>query len=62
MNTILIIDDEEADRYLLKTLLSLQGQFTIVEALCGVEGLRRAIEERPDLIFLDLIMPDMTGS
>ena len=61
LNTVLIIDDEEADRYVLKGLLTAQGRFAIVEAANGEEGLRRAREERPDVIFLDLIMPDMTG-
>jgi signal transduction histidine kinase/CheY-like chemotaxis protein len=59
--TILIIDDEEADRYRLKGLLSAQGRFVIVEATSGEEGLRRAREQRPDVIFLDLSMADMTG-
>ena len=60
-STVLIIDDEEADRYLLKGLLTAQGRFAILEAATGEEGLRRAREERPDVIFLDLVMPDMTG-
>ena len=61
LNTVLIIDDDEADRYLLKGLLLVQGRFAIVETTSGEEGLRRAREERPDVIFLDLIMSDMTG-
>ncbi|WP_165252769.1 ATP-binding protein [Paludisphaera soli] len=61
LDTILIIDDEEADRYALKGLLNAQGRFAIVEAPSGEEGLRRARAERPDAIFLDLFMPDMTG-
>ena len=61
LNTVLIIDDEEADRYVLKGLLTAQGRFAILEAASGEEGLRRAREERPDVIFLDLIMSDMNG-
>ena len=61
LNTVLIIDDEEADRYVLKGLLTAQGRFAILEAANGEEGLRRAREERPDVIFLDVIMADMTG-
>ena len=49
------------DRHVLKELLSAQGRFAIVEAANGEEGLRRAREDRPDVIFLDLVMPDMTG-
>ena len=33
----------------------------IVEARSGREGLRMALEERPDAIFLDLLMPDISG-
>ena len=61
LNTVLIIDDEEADRYVLKGLLTAQGRFAILEAANGEEGLRRARKERPDVIFLDVIMSDMTG-
>lgn len=61
LNTVLIIDDEEADRYVLKGLLTAQGRFAILEAASGEEGLRRAREQRPDVIFLDVIMSDMTG-
>ncbi len=61
LNTVLIIDDEEADRYVLKGLLTAQGRFAILEAANGEEGLRRAREEWPDVIFLDVIMADMTG-
>ena len=61
LSRILIIDDNEADRYVLTGHLTAQGRFVILEAASGEEGLRRAREERPDVIFLDLIMPDMTG-
>ena len=60
-STILIIDDAESDRYLLTGLLTAHGRFAIVEARSGEEGLRRAREQTPDVIFLDLNMKDMTG-
>ncbi len=60
-STILIIDDEAADRLLLRGLLTAQGRFAILEAASGAEGLLKARDERPDVIFLDLIMADMTG-
>jgi signal transduction histidine kinase/CheY-like chemotaxis protein len=57
---ILIIDDEEADRYTFKKLLA-GTRYTVIEAASGQEGLRRAHEEGPQVIFLDLVMPEMSG-
>lgn len=59
--TLLLIDDEEAHRYVLKGLLSAQGPYVIIEAYEGQDGIRRARENLPDAIFLDLGMPGMTG-
>ncbi|HWE50763.1 MAG TPA: ATP-binding protein [Bryobacteraceae bacterium] len=56
----LIIDDNEMDRYLLKQHLK-NLPLSILEEAGGMPGIRRARETRPDLIFLDLTMPDMTG-
>ncbi|WP_165227901.1 response regulator [Aquisphaera insulae] len=61
LDTILIVDDEEADRRVLRGLLAAQGRFHVLEATSGAEGLRRACEDGPDVIFLDLILGDMTG-
>jgi len=60
LEKILIIDDEEIYRYVLKEFLS-DTPYTIIEAVGGQEGMRRAYEEHPQVIFLDLMMPDMTG-
>jgi len=57
---VLIIDDEEAARYLLKEFLK-EAPYTVIEATSGWEGLRRAREDRPQLILLDLTMPEMSG-
>ncbi|HVY71089.1 MAG TPA: ATP-binding protein [Verrucomicrobiae bacterium] len=57
---VLVIDDDEASRYVLKDLLS-GLLLTILEAGDGEEGLRLAAELRPRVIFLDLVMPGMSG-
>jgi signal transduction histidine kinase/CheY-like chemotaxis protein len=57
---VLIIDDNERDRYLLKHLLRSMN-VTVTEASSGAEGLSKARAERPRLIFLDLAMPEMSG-
>jgi signal transduction histidine kinase/CheY-like chemotaxis protein len=57
---VLIVDDDEVARYLLKGLLAQTG-FRIAEAKGGNEGLRHARQYKPDLIILDLGMPDLSG-
>lgn len=57
---VLIIDDDEASRYALKSALG-QAEFRFFEAAGGNEGLRRANEAKPDLVILDLAMPDLSG-
>ncbi|MFB8790899.1 MAG: ATP-binding protein [Potamolinea sp.] len=57
---LLIVDDQEASRYLLKAILS-GTNFTILEAVDGRQAISLAKEENPSVIFLDLIMPNMSG-
>lgn len=58
--SILIVDDDEISRYLLKGLLGNKG-YRLLEARGGNEGLKLAKESSPDLIVLDLAMPDVSG-
>lgn len=60
LSRVLIVDDNELDRYLVKQHLR-KLPVTIAEAEGGAEAVRYAAENIPDLIFLDLTMPDMTG-
>jgi two-component system alkaline phosphatase synthesis response regulator PhoP len=60
MKKILIIEDEQDLIKGLKLNLSDEG-FEVDWAVNGVEGLRKAIEEAPDLIILDLMLPEMDG-
>lgn len=60
MKKILIIEDEQDLIKGLKLNLSDEG-FEVGWAVNGVEGLRKAIEESPDLIILDIMLPEMDG-
>ena len=57
---ILVVDDEEEIRELCRVNLEFEG-YAVVEAADGVEALEKARSERPDLIFLDVMMPRMDG-
>jgi CheY-like chemotaxis protein len=56
----LIIDDEEAPRYALRSLLG-QLDFDVEEAPRPADALRRVSDDPPDVVFLDLVMPELTG-
>jgi CheY-like chemotaxis protein len=60
MSKLLIVDDEVAILEALTDILSVEG-YEVATAANGAEGLKRAGEERPDLILLDLMMPVMDG-
>ncbi|HWG84209.1 MAG TPA: ATP-binding protein [Deinococcales bacterium] len=56
----LVIDDDEIARYILRGFLEPEG-FTVLEAANGREGIDLARGSRPDVIFLDLVMPEADG-
>ncbi|MCH9675582.1 MAG: response regulator [Gammaproteobacteria bacterium] len=59
-NKVLVVDDSPTDLKRLTTIISDAG-CTVVCAGSGREALEKAKTERPDVIFLDIIMPDMDG-
>jgi DNA-binding response OmpR family regulator len=59
-DTILVIDDQANVRTLLKDYLSNQG-YRVVQAQDGQQGLFVARHEHPDLVLLDIMMPNMDG-
>ncbi|MGE4555155.1 MAG: response regulator transcription factor [Candidatus Paceibacterota bacterium] len=61
MPKILIVEDDKFLRELLLSRLSKEKEFSIVVAQDGEEGFRKAKEEKPDLVLLDLILPGMDG-
>jgi DNA-binding response OmpR family regulator len=58
---ILIIDDEKDFGFFLKQNLELGGKYGVTVATNGKDGIAAAIRQRPDLILLDVIMPQMSG-
>jgi len=58
--TILVVDDFDDTRLLLKTWLEKKG-FTVVEAEDGNQAVATAQEVRPDLIIMDMHMPQLDG-
>ena len=57
---VLVIDDEAETLSLLKATLQLAG-YEVAAALTGQAGITLAVEFRPDVILLDVMMPDLTG-
>lgn len=58
---ILIIDDEEDIREVTQVCLEITGEWEVLTASSGSEGLVKAAVEQPDAILLDVMMPDMDG-
>lgn len=60
MANILVIEDNDQNLYLVTFLLEKQGH-SVIAAQDGAEGIRLALESRPDLILLDIQLPVMDG-
>jgi threonine synthase len=58
---IAIVDDNDDVRRLIRRILQAQGDYTLFEATNGREAVALAQQEHPDLIILDLMMPEMDG-
>ncbi|MBC8335571.1 MAG: pyridoxal-phosphate dependent enzyme [Anaerolineales bacterium] len=58
---IIIVDDTTEARLLIRRILQSQGDFNIFEASNGKEALKIIRREKPDLIILDLMMPELDG-
>jgi DNA-binding response OmpR family regulator len=59
--TILVVDDDEDLRAALAEQIDLEDEFRSVQAATGETGIAAALGERPDLILLDVDLPDMDG-
>lgn len=57
--SILVVDDDKSSIDILNKIL--KPTYTVLVAKSGAMALRRAKEDKPDLILLDIVMPDMSG-
>ncbi len=58
---VLLIDDDETFRYVMRQIIGNEPRYEYIEAVDGDVGLRTAREQKPDVIILDLQMPTMDG-
>ena len=58
--TVLIADDMEEIRLMLKRAMTMNG-YSVIEATNGVEAVEAARQKKPDLVLIDLNMPQMDG-
>lgn len=58
---VLLIDDEDDIRRVARLSLARVGKMDVVDVAGGLEGLRRAEEDPPDVILLDVMMPGLDG-
>jgi CheY-like chemotaxis protein len=60
MKRILVIEDNESNLYLTRFILEKNG-YQVIEAREGIQGVELAREEKPDLIIMDIQLPDIDG-
>lgn len=60
VNKVLIVDDSATDLALIQAIVDSAG-YTVLTATSGAEAVDKAVTDIPDLIFLDIAMPEMDG-
>ena len=60
MKTILIVEDNEKNMKLARDILRVKGYATL-EAINGLDGVKLALEQVPDLVLMDIQLPDING-
>ena len=60
MKTVLIVEDNEKNMKLARDILRAKGYVTL-EAVNGLDGVRLALEHKPDLVLMDIQLPDING-
>jgi two-component system cell cycle response regulator DivK len=60
MSTILIVEDNAKNMKLARDVLQAKG-YTTLEAVNGADGVRLALQHQPDLVLMDIQLPDING-
>ena len=60
MKKVLLVDDNPANMHLVRFILKKHG-YEVIEAINGLDGVKAAIEEHPDLVLMDIQLPDIHG-
>ena len=60
MKRILVVEDNETNLYLIRFMLEKSG-YEVIEAREGTVGVELAIKEKPDLVIMDIQLPDIDG-
>ena len=60
MKKVLVVEDNETNLYLVKFILENNG-LEVIEARAGVVAVELAVKEKPDLIIMDIQLPDISG-
>ncbi|MFO7558210.1 MAG: response regulator [Desulfobacterales bacterium] len=60
MKKVLVVEDNEENLYLIRFILEKIG-CVVVNSSTGLQGIQMAIKERPDLILMDIQLPDIDG-
>ena len=61
MRRIVYVEDDEDNVFMLQTRFELIGDFEVLVAVNGTDGLAMVANERPDLVLMDLNLPDIDG-
>jgi len=60
MKKVLVVDDNDTNLYLIRFILQ-KGGYEVIEASDGLEGVKLALEEKPDLVIMDIQLPGIDG-
>lgn len=60
MKRILVVEDNDTNLYLIRFMLKKSG-YEVIEARDGASGVELAVKEKPDLVIMDIQLPDING-